>query len=138
MTQDDESLDAFLDSINYRIKISGENLAIAVTQDLETKEILMVAFINRAALVKTLETGKMHYFSTSRKKLWLKGESSGHIQLVKDVLLDCDGDVLLFKVEQTGGSCHKGYYSCFFRKRVNGKLRIIGKKIFDPSTIYKL
>jgi len=93
-----------------------EDLVIAITQDFKSKEILMVAFMNEEAFRKTLETGIMHYFSTSRKKLWKKGETSGNIQKVKEIYLDCDGDALLFRVEQVGGACHDGYFSCFYRK----------------------
>ncbi len=135
--KESEAINVLMDTVNFRIEMAGEKLAIAITQDVSTNEVLMVAFMNTGALTKTIETGKMHYFSTSRKKLWFKGESSGHIQLVKDVLLDCDGDVLLFKVEQSVGSCHEGYYSCFFRKLEDGNLKIIGKKVFDPSSTYR-
>ena len=123
--------------VNFRVKLSGEDLAIAVVQDCGTKEILMSAFMNKEALEKTLKTGKMHYFSTSRRKLWLKGESSKHYQQVREVFIDCDGDVLLFKVEQEGAACHEGYYTCFFRKLVDGRLEIIGKKVFEPKDVYK-
>jgi len=131
------TIDVFMSNVNFRIEMAGENVAIAITQDDSTDEVLMVAFMNKEALEKTFETGKMHYFSTSRKKLWFKGESSGHTQLVKEVFLDCDGDVLLFKVEQSVGSCHEGYYSCFFRKLENGNLKIVGKKVFDPASTYR-
>lgn len=96
----------------------------------------MVAFMNREAVKKTLETGRMHYFSTSRKKLWLKGETSKHYQYVREVLVDCDGDSLLFKVEQKDAACHEGYYSCFFRKIDGEQLRVVGKKVFNPNEIY--
>jgi phosphoribosyl-AMP cyclohydrolase len=122
--------------INFRINM-GEDLAIAIVQDYKTSEVLMTAFINREALEKTLETGKMHYFSTSRKKLWLKGETSRHFQKVKEIYVDCDADAILFKVEQTSAACHEGYHSCFFRKLENGKLKVIGKKIFEPKDVYK-
>lgn len=128
---------ALVAAANFRIEMAGEKLAIAVAQDAATNEVLMVAFMNREALAKSLETGKMHYYSTSRKKLWFKGESSGHIQKIKEVLVDCDGDALLFKVEQSAASCHEGYYSCFFRKLEDGKLKVIGKKVFEPTSTYK-
>ncbi len=123
--------------VNFRFEIAGEKLAIAVVQDHKTKEVLMVAFMNKEALEKTLKTKKMHYYSTSRKKLWVKGESSGNYQVVKEVYVDCDSDALLFKVEQKGGACHEGYYSCFFRKLENNKLSIVGKKVFDPEEVYR-
>lgn len=125
-----------LDKANFRISMGGENLAIAVAQDYKTNEILMVAFMSREALKKTLETKKMHYFSASRKKLWLKGETSKHYQIVKEVFIDCDGDALLFKVEQSDAACHEGYYSCFFRKLEGTELKITRKKIFEPKEVY--
>ena len=123
--------------VNFRFEIAGEKLAIAVVQDYKTKEVLMVAFMNKEALEKTLKTKKMHYYSTSREKLWVKGESSGNYQVVKEVYVDCDSDALLFKVEQKGGACHEGYYSCFFRKLENNKLSIVGKKVFEPEEVYR-
>ncbi len=123
--------------VNFRFEIAGEKLAIAVVQDYKTKEVLMVAFMNKEALEKTLKTKKMHYYSTSRKKLWVKGESSGNYQVVKEVYVDCDSDALLFRVEQKGGACHEGYYSCFFRKLENNKLSIVGKKVFEPEEVYR-
>ncbi len=125
-----------LQDVNFRINMAGENLAIAVAQDYRTGEVLMVAFMNREALEKTLETGKMHYFSTSRKRLWQKGETSKHYQLVKEIFIDCDGDALLFKVEQSDAACHKGYYSCFFRKVEGDRLVTTGKKVFEPKDTY--
>ncbi|MFQ6105521.1 MAG: phosphoribosyl-AMP cyclohydrolase [Candidatus Hydrothermarchaeaceae archaeon] len=125
-----------INEVNFRIKMSGEDLAVAVVQDYRSDKILMVAFMNKEALQKTVETGKMHYFSTSRAKIWLKGESSKHYQLVREVFIDCDGDALLFKVEQLGGACHKGYYTCFFRKFSDGKWEVFEKKVFEPSDIY--
>ncbi len=126
-----------LDEVNFRIEMAGEKLAIGIAQDHETKEVLMVAFVNKEALARTLETGKVHYFSTSRRKIWPKGEESGHVQRVREVLVDCDGDALLFKVEQVKGSCHMGYYSCFFRKLKNGRLTVVGEKVFEPGDVYK-
>lgn len=125
-----------IDKINFRVNLSGEDLAIAVVQDVDTNEVIMVAFMNREALEKTLETGKMTYFSTSRKKLWIKGETSGHNQFVKEVLVDCDGDALVFKVAQKDAACHTGYYSCFYRKVENGRLETIGERVFDPKEVY--
>ena len=94
----------------------GGGLVPVVVQDVRTKAVLMVAYANREALEKTLETGYAHYYSRSRGKLWKKGETSGNLQRVKEVLLDCDGDTLLYVVEQKGVACHTGEYSCFFRK----------------------
>jgi len=108
-----------------------------IAQDFTSKEVLMLAFMNQEAWKKTLETGKACYFSRSRNKLWMKGEQSGNVQLVKEVFIDCDEDTVLLMVEQVGNAaCHKGYKSCFYRK-LNGDLKIIGEKIFDPEKVYK-
>lgn len=116
----------------------GDGLLPAIVQDHLSGEVLMLAYINEAAWLKTLETGKAHYWSRSRNKLWLKGESSGHVQLVKDILVDCDADTVVFRVEQIGGAaCHKGYGSCFFRKVENGAFAVKGQLIFDPREVYK-
>ena len=111
-------------------------LYTVVAQDATSKEVLMVAYASKEAIEKTIETGKAHYYSTSRKKIWLKGETSGHIQEVSEILIDCDGDALIYKVKQVGGACHTGYQSCFYRKLKDGKLKVIGNKIFDPKTVY--
>jgi phosphoribosyl-AMP cyclohydrolase len=115
-----------------------DGLLPAVVQEYESGDILMLAYINRESWERTLKTGKAHFWSRSRKKIWLKGESSGHVQIIHDILVDCDNDTVVFKVEQIGGAaCHTGYRSCFYR-RVNGmELQIIGEKIFDPDTVYK-
>ena len=94
----------------------GDGLIPVVTQEAATGEVLMVAYANREAVEKTLETGLAHYYSRSRQKLWKKGEESGHTQAVKDVRVDCDADTLLYVVDQTGPACHTGEHSCFFRK----------------------
>ena len=87
---------------------------------------------------KTLETGKAHYWSRSRQKLWLKGESSGHVQIIKEILVDCDADTVIFKVEQVGGAaCHEGYRTCFFRKVAGDTLEVVGERVFDPKKVYK-
>lgn len=115
------------------IEIRGE-LIPAIAQDAETGEVLMLAYMNKEALQKTMETGNAHYWSRSRKKLWLKGESSGHVQMVKEIRIDCDEDTILMKVKQEGGACHMGYRSCFYRD-LEG--RVIGEKIFEPDEVYK-
>jgi phosphoribosyl-AMP cyclohydrolase len=116
----------------------GNGLLPVIAQDHETGEVLMLAYMNRQAWEKTLETGKVHYWSRSRDKLWLKGETSGHVQLLKAAFIDCDLDTMLVKVEQLGGAaCHKGYRSCFYRKVQGESLVIIGKPVFDPKEIYK-
>ena len=123
--------------LNYRLNINGQDLIIAVSQDFETSEVLMVAFMNQEAFEKTLQTGKAHYWSTSRNKLWIKGESSGHLQKVQEIFTDCDKDAVILKIKQEGAACHKGYYSCFYREIENdGQLKIIKEKIFQPENVY--
>lgn len=116
----------------------GNGLVPVIAQDFATGDVLMMAYMNKEAWEKTLETGKVHYWSRSRNSLWLKGESSGHVQQLKEAFVDCDKDTILVKVEQLGGAaCHKGYRSCFFRKVVGDKLEIVEKQVFDPEEIYK-
>ena len=116
----------------------GNGLLPAIVQDYKTNKVLMLAYFNEEAWNKTLETGKAHYWSRSRNKLWLKGESSRHFQIIKEILVDCDEDTVIFKVEQLGGAaCHKGYSSCFFRSVKGGELKVIGKMVFDPNKVYK-
>ena len=116
----------------------GEGLVPAVVQDQETGEVLMVAYMNRESWLKTLETGKAHYWSRSRQSLWLKGESSGNVQLVGEIRLDCDDDTILLKVRQIGGAaCHTGHRSCFYRKWTDGEWFVVGKPVFDPKEVYK-
>jgi phosphoribosyl-AMP cyclohydrolase / phosphoribosyl-ATP pyrophosphohydrolase len=98
------------------LKFDDRGLIPVVTQDCRTDEVLMVAYMNKEALNKTVETGKVHYWSRSRNKLWLKGETSGHFQQVRSISIDCDGDSLLVKAEQKGAACHTGHHSCFYRK----------------------
>jgi phosphoribosyl-AMP cyclohydrolase len=126
--------DIWLNKINW----SDDGLVQVVTQEAETKKVLMVAWMNREALKLTVETGEAHYWSRSRKKLWHKGEESGHVQKVKDIYLDCDEDVLLLTVEQVGGiSCHTGRHNCFFNKFENGQWMIDAPVIKSPEEIYK-
>jgi phosphoribosyl-AMP cyclohydrolase len=116
----------------------ANNLLPAIVQDYQTGEVLMLAYINKLAWERTLETGKAHYWSRSRSSLWLKGETSGHVQLIKEILVDCDQDTVVYKVEQLGGAaCHTGYRSCFYRK-VNGSQLTVNEqeRIFDPATVY--
>ncbi|MFH0863198.1 MAG: phosphoribosyl-AMP cyclohydrolase [Candidatus Altiarchaeota archaeon] len=112
-------------------------LITVVVQDEEDRDVLMLAYANQEAVEKTIKTGLAHYYSTSRKKLWLKGESSGNTQKVSDVLVDCDGDAVIYRVRQKGGACHEGYRTCFFRKVDGEGLRIIGERLFDPKEVYK-
>jgi phosphoribosyl-AMP cyclohydrolase len=127
-----------MDALEQEIKFDGNGLVPAIIQDHQTGQVLMMAWMNRTALQKTIETGKTHFFSRSRNKLWLKGESSGHVQHVKSIRTDCDADVLLIGVEQVGAACHEGYYTCFFRERdAAGKLHTIGERVFDPGKVYQ-
>ncbi len=120
------------------VKFDEEGLVTAVARDFKSGKVLMVAFMNREAMEKTLETRKAHYYSRSREKLWLKGESSGHIQKVHHFYIDCDGDAVLMDVEQEGAACHKGYYSCFYREitGIEDEPWIVEKKVFDPDEVY--
>jgi phosphoribosyl-AMP cyclohydrolase len=116
----------------------GDGLVPAIVQDAETKEVLMMAYMNRESWEATLKTGKATYWSRSRRKLWLKGESSGNIQIVKAVFIDCDEDTILLQVKQIGeAACHTGYRSCFYRKLEGKDFVIVGEKIFDPKDVYK-
>ncbi len=121
------------------LKFDSKGLIPAIIQDYKTNEILMVAYMNKQSLEKTLEAKKTYFWSRSRKKLWFKGESSGHIQKVKQVFFDCDADALVIRAEQIGGACHTGYRSCFYRKIdfKNKKIITTGKKVFDEKKIYK-
>jgi phosphoribosyl-AMP cyclohydrolase len=127
-----------MDPLLANLKFDSNGLIPAIIQDAATNELLMMAWMNRDSLAKTIETGQTYFFSRSRNKLWLKGETSGHIQNVKSVAVDCDQDVLLIKVEQIGAACHEGFYSCFFREyeRGAGNWKVVGKKIFEPKKVY--
>jgi phosphoribosyl-AMP cyclohydrolase len=114
----------------------GNGLVPAIIQDYHTGKILMLGFLNKLAWEKTLETGLVHFYSRTRDKLWLKGETSGHYLILKEVYVDCDEDTLLFKVEPKGPVCHEGYMSCFYRKLEKGKLKIVEKKLYYPEEIY--
>ena len=116
-----------------------DGLIPAIAQDHQSGKILMLAYINEDSWNMTLKTGEAHYWSRSRQELWHKGGTSGHVQKVREILIDCDGDTVVFKVEQTGGAaCHEGYESCFFRRvDNNGVFQTIEEKIFDPEKVYK-
>jgi phosphoribosyl-AMP cyclohydrolase len=117
----------------------GNGFIPAIAQDSETGQVLMMAFMNQEAWEKTLATGKVHYWSRSRNELWFKGGTSGHVQVVKELFVDCDGDTILLKVKQLGGgACHTGYKSCFFQKiKEDGTIEICGEKGFNPEEVYK-
>ncbi|MFO8084388.1 MAG: phosphoribosyl-AMP cyclohydrolase [Desulfobacterales bacterium] len=117
-------------------KMNG--LIPAIVQDHKTGEVLMLAFMNKEAFNHTLSTKKATFYSRTRKGLWIKGETSGHFQLVKEIFIDCDNDTVLLKVEQIGGAaCHMGYSGCFFKKIDGGEIHFIGTPVFDPKKVYK-
>ena len=110
----------------------------AIAQEAETGEVLMLAYMNQEAWEATLKTGKATYWSRSRQELWVKGLTSGNVQKVKEIRIDCDNDTILLKVEQVGGAaCHTGHKSCFFKQVENGSIKIIGRPLFDPKEVYK-
>ncbi|AEN73974.1 Phosphoribosyl-AMP cyclohydrolase [Rhodothermus marinus SG0.5JP17-172] len=120
------------------VRFNEQGLVPAIAQDAETGEILMVAYMNEATLRQTLETGLMTYWSRSRQEVWVKGATSGHTQEVREVRIDCDGDVLLFKVKQNGGAaCHTGHRSCFYRKLEGDRLVEADAPVFDPAQVYR-
>lgn len=122
-----------------QLKFDSNGLIPAIIQDHKTGQVLMMAWMNRQSLEMTIQTGKTHFYSRSRNKLWLKGESSGHVQTVKSISTDCDMDVLLIQAEQIGAACHEGYYTCFFRRYEPGKSEwaTVGERLFDPNQVYK-
>ena len=110
----------------------------AIVQDNDTGEVLMLAYMNQKAWEATLKTGKATYWSRSRQKLWVKGESSGHQQLIREIRIDCDNDTVLLKVDQLGGAaCHTGYRSCFYRRLKDGQIQTLGRPVFNPEEVYK-
>ncbi|HLH57206.1 MAG TPA: phosphoribosyl-AMP cyclohydrolase [Verrucomicrobiae bacterium] len=121
-----------------QLKFDGNGLIPAIIQDVQTKRVLMMAWMNRASLETTLKTGKTHFWSRSRQKFWMKGETSGHTQTVKDVAFDCDGDTLLIQVEQTGAACHEGYRSCFYRsvESQGQSFKLTEERLQNPEAIY--
>lgn len=121
-----------------QLKYNGDGLIPAIVQEVGTGRVLMMAWMNRASLETTLKTGHTHFWSRSRQKYWMKGESSGHVQRVKDVAYDCDGDTLLIQVEQVGAACHEGYKSCFFRS-IRGEgagSEITEPQLVTPESVY--
>ncbi len=124
-------------SIVDKVKFDDNGLVPAVIQDYKNGEVLMVAYMNRESLEKTLSLGKTCFWSRSRQQFWIKGESSGHIQEVKEVFIDCDMDTLLFKVDQKVAACHTGYRGCFYRKIEGDELVVTGEKVFEEDQVYK-
>ena len=129
-----------------KLKFDSNGLIPAIVQEQKTGRVVMMAWMNRTSLETTIATGKTHFWSRSKQRYWMKGEESGHTQVVKDIAFDCDGDTLLIQVEQNGPACHDGYKSCFYRKLAADaaaeapdslKLELIGRPLFDPATVYK-
>jgi phosphoribosyl-AMP cyclohydrolase len=119
------------------LKWDDKGLISVIFQDWQTGEVLTLAYMNWEALEKTLEAGKVYVYRRSRGRVMMKGETSGNFQIVKEVLVDCDADALVVKIEQIGGSaCHEGYPSCFFRKLENGELAVFQERVFDPKEVY--
>ena len=120
-----------------QLKFNADGLVPAIIQDQASGRVLMMAWMNRASLESTIATGKTHFWSRSRQKFWMKGESSGHTQTVKDIAFDCDGDTLLIQVEQIGAACHEGYRSCFFRSvGPDGAGHVTEAQLKPPGEIY--
>ncbi len=126
------SADDLLDAVTF----DESGLVPAIVQDAATDQVLMMAYMTAETLRETLTSGRMVYWSRSRQERWVKGQSSGHTQTMQDVRLDCDGDTLLFKVDQEGGACHTGYQSCFYRRGTEAGLVADGEKVFDPDAVY--
>tara|TARA_B100001113_G_scaffold296413_1_gene253871 strand:+ start:267 stop:650 length:384 start_codon:yes stop_codon:yes gene_type:complete len=120
-----------------KLKFNEDGLIPAIVQEESTGRVVMMAWMNEASLISTIETGKTHFWSRSRQKYWMKGESSGHTQQVKSIAFDCDGDTLLIQAEQLGAACHEGYKSCFFRA-INqvGDFDITEERLVNPDEIY--
>jgi phosphoribosyl-AMP cyclohydrolase len=123
--------------ISLNFNKTPDGLLPAIVQDHHSGEVLMLAYVNKEAWEKTLETGKAHYWSRSRNKLWLKGETSGHVQNIHQILVDCDDDTVVYKVEQLGGAaCHTGHRTCFYRRIDGDDLVTEGDIVFDPTVVY--
>ncbi len=124
---------AFIDEL----KFNDKGLMPAIIQDYKSGKVLTLCYMNRPALEKTLEEGKIYLFRRSQNRLMMKGETSGHIQIVKEIFIDCEGNSILFKIEQKVAACHAGYFTCYFRKiSKNGELEIVDKKVFNPEKVY--
>ncbi len=120
------------------VKFNVDGLIPAIIQDASSGEVLMMAYMNKESLEQSLLTGRTHFYSRSRQRLWMKGETSGHIQEIQEAYLDCDNDTLLFKVKQTSGACHTGRMSCFFNKiDENQNIQATGEMVFAPDTVYE-
>ena len=125
-----------IDAVIAEVRFDADGLVPAIAQDAGDGEVLMVAWMNREALAETIRTGRVCYWSRSRDRLWRKGESSGQVQALEELRIDCDGDTLLMKVTQTGVACHTGRRSCFFRALRDGRLETVAEVVVDPATLY--
>ena len=119
------------------LKYDAQGLVPAIVQDADSGEVLMMAYMNRQSLADSIRTGKTHFWSRSRRKYWMKGETSGHTQEIRAILVDCDADTVLIRVRQQGAACHNGYRSCFYRKlQADGSWEIVADRLFDPEKVY--
>ena len=123
----------FIDNLTF----NQDGLIPAVAQQHDTNEVLMMAWMNKASIAETIETGRVCFWSRSRQAFWRKGESSGQVQMLKEFRVDCDGDTLLLLVDQTGPACHTGRRTCFFQVEDNGELKIDSDPLIDPADLYK-
>ena len=142
MSSPSVAVDEREEGLSFQPKFDASGLLTCVATDAATGELLMVAHMNEEALRKTIDTGEAWYFSRSRQALWRKGETSGHVQLVREIRTDCDQDAVWIKVEQVGAACHTGRHSCFYRKieKAEGGPRLAfadAERLFDPSAVYK-
>jgi len=129
-----DKLEETIDGLKY----DAGGLIPAVIVDADSKGVLMVAYMNKTALLETVRTGRTHFWSRSRQKYWMKGESSGHTQEVRAIYTDCDADTMLVEVVQHGAACHKGYHSCFYRRLTgDGDWKVVAEKVFDPDEVYE-
>ena len=120
------------------LQFNGQGLIPAVIQDVKTKQVLTLCYVNQEALEKSLKTGIVHLFRRSQNRLMKKGETSGHIQVIREVLVDCEGKSLVLLVNQRVAACHTGYFTCYFRRlSPSGTLQVKGRKVFDPTTVYR-
>ena len=126
------------ESFLEKLRFNADGLIPAILQERKTGRILMMAWMNRDSLLKTIETKRTWFWSRSRQKYWMKGESSGHVQRVEKVSFDCDGDTLLIEIEQVGAACHEGYKSCFFRDiSGEGEISTNDEPLVKPEVVYK-
>ncbi len=127
---------ALIDQVVQAVAFNSDGLVPAIAQQHDTGEVLMLAWMNREAVAETARTSRACYYSRSRKKLWRKGEESGHVQVVKEMRIDCDGDAILLMVDQTGVACHTGRHNCFFTAVRDDKIQTIAEVEIDPETVY--